>query len=176
MKYISEKMKRCFYRICTLVSPELNSRIIYRNTFHRQLNLETPTTYNEKLMWLKLNRYSKDPLVIQCADKYRVREYVAQCGCADILNQLYGVYDSVEDIPWEELPNQFVLKWNFGAGMNVICLDKSQMKKEEVFAKMRKWGKKKYWLLYSEMQYKYIVPKIICERLLGEVGENNVSE
>ena len=60
--------------------------------------------------------------------------------------------------------------------MNVICLDKSQMKKEEVFAKMRKWGKKKYWLLYSEMQYKYIVPKIICERLLGEVGENNVSE
>lgn len=158
--------KNCFYRICTIISPTLNSAVIYWKTFHRHLNLENPRTYNEKLMWLKIKLYSKDPLVIKCADKYRVREYVMECGCGDILNELYGVYDSVDEIPWDDLPKQFVLKWNFGAGMNVICCDKSKMDKEKVFRQMKKWGRNRYWLTYSEMQYKYIPKKIICERLL----------
>ncbi len=164
---IRVKIVHIFFSLLTLISPTLNSKFIYWRTFHRKLNLENPVTFNEKLMWLKLNKYMKDPLVIQCADKYGVRAYVEGCGGKEILNELIGVFDSVDDINWDSLPNQFVLKWNFGAGMNVICTDKQSMDKEEVFRQLRRWGKSKYWLIYSEMHYKYIERKIICEHLLA---------
>jgi hypothetical protein len=118
----------------------------------------------------------KDPLVIKCADKYRVRDYVKQCGCGSILNELIGVYDSPKEIPWEELPNQFALKWNFGAGMNIICTDKSKMKKDDVIQQLEKWSKCKCWLSHSEMQYKYIPKKIIIEKYLEEDSRKTISD
>ena len=161
--------------ILTMISPKWNTEFRYWMKFKRKINLDIPTTFNEKLLWLKLNRYMNDPLVIQCADKWKVREYVEQCGCGELLNDLIGVYDDANDIPWEELPNQFVLKWNFGAGMNVICRDKNTMRREEVIRKMKKWGRDKYWLSYSEMQYKYCEKRIVCERYLsaGALGGGN---
>lgn len=165
-----------YYILLTCISPTLNTKVRYRKSFHRKLDLQSPRTLNEKLLWLKLNRYMHDPLVIQCADKFRVRAYVEECGCGEILNTLYGVYDSVDDINWEALPMQFVLKWNFGAGMNIVCTDKSQMDKKTVLRTLKKWGKTKPWLTHSEMQYKYIPKKIICERLLNaEAAERQVN-
>jgi len=157
----------------TVISPTLNTKYRYKKAFGKKLDLENPQTLNEKILWLKLKKYSKDPLVIKCADKYRVREYVKECGCGDILNELYGVYDSADEIPWESLPNEFVLKWNFGAGMNVVCTDKSKMNRDEVLKQMKKWGKRKIWLPYSEMQYADAPKKIICERLINACEEEN---
>lgn len=150
----------------TIVSPTLNTRIRYYLAFKKRLNLKHPKTLNEKLLWLKLNKYMTNPLVIQCADKYRVREYVKESGCEDILIPLIGAWDRAEDIPWDELPNQFVLKWNFGAGMNIVCTDKSKIDRVEILKQLDEWGKSKYWLPYSEMQYKYTPKKIVCEQLL----------
>ena len=171
--YMYVVMKKIYFNMLTLISPELNTRIRYKQVFHKELDLNNPKTLNEKICWLKLKCYAKDPLVIQCADKYRVREYVEKSGCGDILNKLYEVYDSVDDIIWENLPNQFVLKWNFGAGYNIICTDKSKVDKHQTIQTLKKWGKSKCWLDYSEMQYKYIPKKIICERLLNvsTIGE-----
>lgn len=160
-------LSRGYFSLLTQISPKLNTKARYKQAFKKKLNLHNPETLNEKILWLKLNRYMKDPLVIQCADKYRVRDYVKQCGCGSILNELIGVYDSPKEIPWEELPNQFALKWNFGAGMNIICTDKSKMNKDDTLRQIEKWGKCKYWLSHSEMQYKYIPKKIVCERLLN---------
>ena len=87
-------------------------RMKYLLRLGKILNLKNPQTFNEKIQWLKLNTYKGNPLVNQCADKYRVRDYVENCGCGEILNELYGVYDCVDDVPWDELPDQFVLKWN----------------------------------------------------------------
>ena len=173
LKTLYLKCNEVIYSISTIISPKLNTKMRYKAAFGKELNLDNPKTLNEKLLWLKLNNYSKDPLVIQCADKYRVREYIKDCGCGDILNELYGVYDSADEIPWEDLPNKFVLKWNFGAGMNIVCTDKSQMRRDEVIRQMKKWGRNKYWLPYSEMQYKYIPQKIICERLINACEEEN---
>ena len=155
----------CFC-LLTIVSPELNTKARYFAGFHKKLNLKEPKTLNQKILWLKLKRYMNDPLVVQCADKFRVREYVKQCGCEDILIELYGVYDSVEEIDWEALPNEFVLKWNFGAGYNIICTNKAELDKDETLRIMKEWGKSRYWLTHSEMQYKKMQKKIICERLL----------
>lgn len=167
-----QKIMKAYCCALTLISPELNTRIRYRMVFGKKINLDNPQTLNEKILWLKLYRYMKDPLVIQCADKYRVREYVEKCGCGRILNELIGVWESANQIPWEELPNQFALKWNFGFGMNIICSDKKNLDPKKAVSQLRAWEKSKPWLPYSEMQYKYTPKKIICEKYLSEIIPN----
>lgn len=154
------------YKAATIISPKLNTTLRFRQANGFFPNYAFPKTLTEKLVWLKLNMYMEDPLVIQCADKFRVRDYVESKGCSDTLNDLIGVYDSADQIPWDSLPNKFVLKWNFGAGMNLICTDKTKLDIDGTIKKLNKWGKSKYWLNHSEMQYKYTPKKIICEKFL----------
>lgn len=157
-----------YYQIATLISPKLNTELRYKQVYRRKIDLKNPKTFSEKLLWLKLYDYNNNPLVAQCADKFRVREYVKKCGYEDILNELIGVYSSVDEIPWDQLPNQFVLKWNFGAGMNIVCTDKKNANVRDMSKQLRRWGKNKYWLTHSEMQYKNIEKKIICEKYLSD--------
>ena len=160
-------LRREYFKSLTRISPVLNVKARYKSVHKKELDLEKPKTFSEKLLWLKLNRYNKDPLVVQCADKYRVREYIKSCGYEDILNDLLGVWDTPEEILWDELPQQFALKWNFGAGMNIICKDKDALNRDKVVAQMKTWGKSKCWLDHAELQYKYIEKKIICERFIA---------
>ena len=159
-------LRSTYFRTLTRISPTLNNQARYRSVFGKSPDLKNPRTFNEKLLWLKLNRYNKDPLVVQCADKVAVRDYIKDCGYEDILNEVIGVWDCPCQIPWEELPRKFALKWNFGAGMNIICKDKNAMDRNQVVDQMKQWGKSKCWLDYAEMQYKYIDKKIICERFI----------
>ena len=162
------KFSTWFKQTLTKISPKLNTRVIYLMKFKRPIKLKHPITLDEKIQWLKFNTYYKNPLVTQCADKYAVRQYVEQCGCGEILNELYGVYDRIEDIPWETLPNQFVIKWNFGCGQNLIVFDKNILDITETCKRLREWYKTKdtFYLTYSEMQYRGIPPKLVCERLI----------
>lgn len=157
-----------FRSFLTLISPKLNTKVTYMVKFKKRIHLDNPRTLDEKIQWLKFNTYYKNQLVTQCADKYAVREYVKNCGCEEILNELYGVYDNIEQIPWNSLPNQFVIKWNFGCGQNLICFNKDQLDVSEAKRKLRSWYKERntFYLKYSEMQYKGIPPKIICEKLI----------
>ena len=157
---------------CTMsvVSPELCSRVLYYRKFGRPIDLKTPKTLNEKIMWLKLNTYRDDPLVTQCADKYRVREYVEQAGCGDALNTLYGVWDSPRPIDWSALPDAFVLKCNHGCGYNILCPDKRKLDTKAAVRQLEKWLRTSFWLSYAELQYRKIPRKVICEKLLGGGG------
>lgn len=161
-------ISRLFKQFLTVISPRLNTEIVYFFKFKKRINLNEPRTLDEKIQWLKLNAYNKNPLVTQCADKYAVRDYVKSCGCSEILNDLYGVYDSVDEIKWDELPDKFVIKWNFGCGQNLICFDKSKLDIEKAKKQLRNWYKlhDTFYLPYSEMQYKGIKPKLICERFI----------
>ena len=150
----------------TLISPTLNTKVQYYHYFHRRLDLKHPVTSNEKTLWLKLNTYYNNPLITQCADKYAVRNYVIQCGCKDILNDLLGVWENEKDIDWDKLPNRFVLKNNYGCAMNIIVLDKSQLDIPAATKEMRTWFRSTFHLTASEMQYAKIPRKIICERYL----------
>lgn len=166
-----DQARGCYYSALTLISPELNTKARYKQVYKKPLNLDSPKSFSEKLLWLKLNKYLKDPLVDQCADKYRVREYISKCGCEEILNTLYGVYKSAKEIPWNDLPDSFVLKWNFGAGMNIVIRDKNDLDIPATIEQMEKWRRVKYWLPYSEMQYKRMKKRIICEQFL--IDNNN---
>lgn len=155
-----------FNSILTFFSPTLNSKVIYKKSCKKTLDLKNPITLNEKLMWLKLNSYARNPLVIQCADKYLVRQYVEKCGCSNILNTLLGVWDSPDQINWEELPNKFVLKWNFGSGYNLVCSNKETFDIKQARKTLNRWGKKQYHLRSSELHYKYAPKKLVCEKYL----------
>lgn len=153
---------------CTMtrISPVLASKVIYRISRNRKLDLKNPVDFNEKIMWLKLNTYYKNPLITQCVDKYAVREYVRKKGCGELLNELIGVYESSSQISWDALPRKFVMKCNHGCGYNIICDDKSRFKKEEVFAQLDAWMKEDYYLDHAEVNYKYVPKRIIVEKYL----------
>ena len=154
-----------FYEVLlTKVSPVLASKRLYRRQFGQSLDLENPKDFNEKLMWLKL--FWRHPLVSKCADKYAVREYVKARGCDSALNVLYGVYDTVDEIEWDKLPNRFALKCTHGCGSNIICEDKSKLQKEEVFDNLRKWMNTNYSYPAAEIHYSSIKPRIIFEKFI----------
>ncbi len=117
------KIKRLIMGGLYFISPVLATKVIYKRTFKRKLNLNNPVTFNEKIQWLKL--FWQHPLVSQCGDKYAVREYVARCGCENILNEIYGVYTKVDEIDYSIFPNKFVIKGTHGCGFNIICNDKT---------------------------------------------------
>ena len=140
----------------------------FRNALGYELNLENPKTFNEKLQWLKL--YYHDPLITKCADKYLVREYIKETIGEEYLIPLIGVWDKVEDIDFDKLPNQFVLKVNWGSGQNIIVKDKSKLDIEEAKNKLRYWMQptsNHYYYSY-EWAYKNIKPRIICEKYINE--------
>lgn len=147
-------------------SPVLVSKIRYRQIVGKKLDLKHPKEFNEKLMWLKLHTYYKNPLIVQCADKVRVREYVRDCGCQEILTDIIGVYDKPEKIPWDTLPDKFVLKCNHGSGYNIVCSDKQKLDLQKTVKQLRKWLRTDYSLSYAEVQYHDIKPLILCEKFL----------
>lgn len=165
-----QKIKFQMISQMSVVSPVMVSKIRYKNIFGRKLDLHNPKTFNEKLMWIKLNQYASDSLVSQCSDKYAVREYVEKCGLGETLNGLIGVWDKVEDIEWEKLPNRFAIKCNHGCGYNLICQDKSKFDIPEAAEQLRKWMKDDFWKEYAEVHYKKIPKKIICEEYLEGKG------
>lgn len=153
----------------TLISPMLNTRVTYWCKFKRKLDLDNPVTLNDKILWLKFNTYWNNPVVKQCADKYRVRDYIKQKGCPEILIDLIGVYRDVKDIVWKELPERFVIKLNVGCGCNILVNNKDELNIGETEKKLTKWLKaNNYYLGYSEMQYKDVEPCILIEQYICE--------
>lgn len=121
-------------------------------------------------MWLKLNAYNHNPLVTQCADKWRAREYVRAMGWEGVLNEVYGVWESAGDIPWGALPQSFVLKCNHGCGYNLICPNKELLDIGSSTQCIRKWLRTNFWRCYAEMQYRGIPKRVLCEKYLGDGG------
>ncbi len=92
--------------------------LLYKRIFHRNLCLDNPKTFNEKIQWLKL--YDRKPLYTILADKFAVREYVINRVGEKYLNELIGVYDNVQAIPIDSLPDEFCLKTTHGSGWNIL--------------------------------------------------------
>lgn len=140
----------------------------YNAGFSKPLDLTNPITINEKLQYLKLNQYYNNPVVTRCVDKYRVKEYLKEIGYPELAAKLYGVYDKPQEINWDVLPDQFMIKCNHGGGYNIICRDKNKLDKKETSRQLKKWLHEDYWAVYAEPQYKYVEKKILIEEYLGD--------
>ena len=126
----SKKLRFRILSMLRFIPDEPMLKLQYRIKCGRPLNLADPKRYTEKIQWYKL--YYRDPVMQQCADKYRVREYVKSKGLGHILNDLYAVYKSPDPIDLEKLPEKFVLKLSNGSGTNRLCKDKSVLNSETV--------------------------------------------
>ena len=131
----------------------------------KSLDLENPKTYNEKLQWLKL--YDRKPLYTTLVDKYKVREWVAEKIGEEHLIPLLGVWDNVNDIDFDSLPNEFVLKCNHNSGLGMcICKDKASLDIEKVKTELKKGLNQNYYLNGREWPYKDVPRKIIAEKFM----------
>lgn len=147
---------------------ELLARFYSRIVLGKSVNLSEPETFNEKIQWLKLYVYPKDPLVIQGSDKFAVRSYVQQKGLERLLVPMIGVWQSVDEIDWDSLPEQFVLKCNHGCAYNILCEDKNKLERKAVERKLQTWMKEDFGVFNIELHYSNINPhRIICEEFLG---------
>lgn len=135
---------------------------LYRLLIGGKLNLKTPTTYSEKLQWLKL--YYRKPVFTTMVDKYAVKQYVESIIGSDYVIPTLKVWDHVEDINWDELPNQFVLKCTHDSGGIVICKDKSTLNKEQAVKKLKAGLKRDYYKQWREWPYKNVPRRIIAEQ------------
>ena len=165
---VIKKLGRRIFGVIVKISPVLASKLIYLKVFRKRLNLKTPRTFNEKLMWLKLKE--QDALKTQCTDKYLVREYVAQQCFPELLIDLHGIYERAEDIDFDKLPSRFVLKCTHGSGFNIVCTNKQFLDKANVRKQLNTWLKTDYSLYSGEPQYAKIKPRIIAERFIGKRG------
>ena len=169
------KIKRFFIapfrNVVKLVSKKAYISYQYKYITHHKLNWKNPTRYTEKLQYLRLYVYPKDPLVIKCAGRVGVREYVKEKGYENLLIKTYGVFDRFEDIDFDKLPNAFALKTTHSSQMNYICFDKSKINYDELKKKFDKYLKTNYGKKTVELHYSPIKPQIIIEELMLENGK-----
>jgi hypothetical protein len=138
--------------------------IRYKLRFEKNINWEYPKTLNEKILWLEYN--TDTSIWSELADKYMVREYVKRCGLDNLLVNLYGVWNHVNDIDFNILPNAFVIKTNNSSGNTIIVMDKKGENFDIIKTKINKALKNKDAVFFSEPHYLRIKPRIIAEELL----------
>lgn len=141
-------------------------KLVYRSETGKKLNIDNPQTFNEKLQWLKL--YDRKPQYSKYVDKYDVRSYISETIGANYLVPLIDIYNSVEEIDWNLLPNKFVLKCTHGSGSNIICTDKDKLDIETSKVKLNKWMKKNWYWFGREWPYKNVKPRIVCEEFISD--------
>lgn len=129
------------------------------------LNLENPQTFNEKLQWLKL--YDRKPEYTTMVDKYAVKKYVADKIGEQYIIPTLGVWDSFENIDFDKLPNQFVLKCTHDSSSVLICEDKSKFDKQAAAVKFNSTLKRNFYWAGREWPYKNVPRKIIAEKYMG---------
>lgn len=156
-------------RMLSFVPDRQMIEIQYRMKTGRKLRLDNPQRFTEKLQWYKL--YYKNPLMIQCVDKFDVRKYVKNKGLEDILVPCYGVYDTVGNINWNDLPDKFVMKDTLGGGgasveivedMNKVTVDRLKelaSKWTRIDAHIKNGGRE--WPYYSGKNHRVIFEQYI---------------
>lgn len=157
------------FNIMYKCNPELTLKVLFRLKLGYSLRLENPQTYNEKLQWIKL--HDRNPLMPKCCDKYVVRKYIQNKGYSELLNELLWEGYEPEKIPFDILPNQFVIKVTHGSTFNIICKDKTTLDKKATIKQCRKWLKAKFLPCYGEWFYGVEKPRVIVEKYLeGDEG------
>lgn len=177
-RYIADKNYRFLIDAGRGKYDKLSDREYLEKKFYAMLgyslDLSNPETFNEKLQWLKL--YDRKPEYTVMVDKYKVREYIKEKIGEEYLIPLLGVWDKAEDIDFDKLPNQFVLKCNHNSGLGMyICKDKSKLTENQIKIIRKNLAKglqQDYYLTGREWPYKDVPRKIIAEKYMeDETGQ-----
>lgn len=148
-----------------IVNDELYIRLIYWAAYGKRLNLCHPKTFGEKLQWLKLN--DRRPEYTIMVDKYAVKDFVKKEIGEEYVVPTIGVWDSVDNVDWERLPNQFVMKTTHDSGGVIICRDKSKFNKDAAISKLKSSLKHDFYKQSREWPYKDVPRRIIAEQYIS---------
>ena len=149
--------------------------VMYRARFERKMDWDNPKTFNEKLQWLKL--YDRQNIYSVMADKYEAKQYAAdKIGESYIVPALAGPWDRFDEINFDALPNQFVLKTTHDCGGVVICKDKASFDRVEAKKFLERHLKMNYYLNCREWPYKNIKPRIFAEEYLADMDAGDLKD
>ena len=159
-------------RYCSWMPDKWFLQLFYYLNTGKYLNLRTPQTFGEKIQWLKL--YNRQPEYTMMVDKYAVKGYVAGIIGQDYIIPTLGVWERPEDIDFDSLPQQFVLKVTHGGGSGgvIICVDKTQLDKKSVEEELKRALKGDIYKAYREWPYKNVKRRIIAEQYIGKQNED----
>lgn len=163
LKFIWRKMNLWYTRFFLRFNPKVIANRAYKSRFKKNINWDKPLDLIEKIYWLQI--YSDTSLWTKCADKYLVRDYVKEKNCSDVLNELYYKWDNVNDIDWNILPDEFVLKANHSCGQVMLVKNKNKLDINHTELKLKNWMKSVYGYTAAELHYSRIKPIIIAEKL-----------
>lgn len=169
----SRKLRFKILSLLSFVPDKYMLKLQYYIKHGRKLNLKNPQRYTEKIQWYKL--YYRDPLMAQCADKYYVRSYIENKGLVDILTKLYYVYDNINEVEWDKLPEKFAMKVSNGSGTNFFCHDKSKIDVEKLKSEFSGYFERTKRSAAAEWVYHEIAPKLVIEELLEDENQNENS-
>lgn len=141
-------------------------KLLWEYTYGYELDLQHPKTFSEKLQWLKL--YDRKPEYTTMVDKYRAKQWIADKIGEQYVIPTLAVYNSVDEIDLDQLPDQFVLKCNHDSGSVVICRDKSVFDLEAARQKLSAAMKKNYYWMLREWPYKKVKRCVFAEEFLEE--------
>lgn len=171
-----KRLRRFFFRHLRkmrFLPSKLYVKIHYEYFSGKKLDLDNPSDFNAKIEWYKV--FFRPKFLNQLVDKYEVRSYVEEKIGGQYLNDIYGVYDSVVDIPFEKLPHKFVIKATHSSGHNIIVRDKSQLDIKKVSKKLNKWLKvNQFYRMGQEWAYKDVKPRYVVEKFLKESDKNTL--
>lgn len=149
------------------MSDEKYLRLKYKMIFGKELNLNNPQTFSEKVQWLKL--YDRRPEYTIMVDKYAVKAYVEKLIGKKYIIPTIGVWDNPDDIDFSTLPDRFVLKCNHNSGLGMfICKDKKTIDEKKVRADLAAGLKENFFLRGREWPYKNVPHKIIAEKYMED--------
>ena len=149
-----------------IIPDKIYLELMFKRRLGKELNLKHPTTFNEKIQWLKL--YDRNPIYTTMVDKYEAKDYVSQKIGNEYIIPTYGVWYHFDEIDFNKLPNQFVLKCTHDSGGLVICKDKSQLDIHNAKSKIERCLKRNYYWGGREWPYKNVKPRIIAEEYLED--------
>ena len=170
-------LKLAVYKIFSknrLLSDEIYNKLLFFIMFGRVPDFDNPQTFNEFICARKvrLDEY----WLSNYTDKYEVRDYVAQCIGEQHLNEIYGVYRSFDEIPFDTLPGQFVLRGTHGSGYNVIVKDKNTLDRRKAKKFIDRFLKENFYFLGREKNYFDIEPRVLCDKYIEGVEDGTVPE
>ena len=162
--------QRIYRKICVCfgkyISDKTYLKLLYETRIGKKLNLKNPITFDEKLQWLKL--YDRKDEYTVWADKYEVRNYVAEKLGEQYLIPLLGVWNSADELKLDDLPEQFVLKCTHESASVCICTNKKNFDWNAAMDKLQKSLNQNYYWHSREWPYKNITPRIIAEAYMTD--------
>jgi hypothetical protein len=166
MQLATKKLKENIKLGLGFLPDKLYLKLMYYFKTGKKLNLKNPQTYNEKIQWLKL--HDRNPLYATLVDKYAVKKYVADTIGEEYVIPLLGVWEKSEDIDFDKLPDEFILKTTHDSGTHVICKDKKSFDYDEAQHILNHRLKQNYYKFFREWAYKDVKPRIIAEKLMRD--------